>query len=231
LIQGRFEHFDALSALPDCRHVFTKRIPGIDVLYDKAEALRRLDAVHREIRREIGLLDWPLLTAEQVHGEKIAIVDLAPVSDKEFEGCDGFITNQREIALGIHVADCCAVYLVDPITPAIGLVHSGKKGTQLSIAGKAIEQMAEKFGSDPANLIVQLSPCIRPPHYEIDFAADIVEQCRAQGVNEIHDNGVCTACHPDIYYSYRAEKGRTGRMLALLGLSKNYVDVSSAPPR
>jgi purine-nucleoside/S-methyl-5'-thioadenosine phosphorylase / adenosine deaminase len=219
LIQGRFEHFDALSTSPDCRHVFTKRIPGINVLYDKAEALRRLDAVHREIRREIDLLDWPLLTAEQVHGEKIAIVDLAPVSDKEFEGCDGFITNQREIALGIHVADCCAVYIVDPKTPAIGLVHSGKKGTELGIAVKAIQQMSKNFGSKPADMIVQLSPCIRPPHYEIDFAASIVEQCRAQGVRQIHDSGICTACHPDLYYSYRAEKGKTGRMLALLGLS------------
>jgi copper oxidase (laccase) domain-containing protein len=223
-----FKPFDALTALPSCVHVFTRRIPGIDVSHDKAEALRRLDAAHLEIRRKIGIADWPLLTAEQIHGDKIAIagraeagrrrVDLAPTSDKEFAGCDGFITNQRGIALGIHVADCCAVYIVDPTTPAIGLVHSGKKGTALGIAGKAIHQMKEAFSSNPANMIVQLSPCIRPPHYEIDFAADIVEQCRSQGVKQIHNNGICTACHLDIYYSYRAEKGKTGRMLAVLGL-------------
>jgi copper oxidase (laccase) domain-containing protein len=223
-----FEPFDALTALPSSVHVFTRRIPGIDVSHDKAEALRRLDAAHLEIRRKIGIADWPLLTAEQIHGDKIAIacraeagrrrVDLAPTSDKEFAGYDGFITNQRGIALGIHVADCCAVYIVDPITPAIGLVHSGKKGTALGIAGKAIQQMKETFSSNPANMIVQLSPCIRPPHYEIDFPADIVEQCRSQGVTQIHDNGICTACHLDIYYSYRAEKGKTGRMIAVLGL-------------
>jgi len=214
-----FERFDALTALQSCVHVFTRRIPSVDVSHDKAEALRRLDAAHLEIRREIGMADWPLLTAEQIHGDKIAIVDVAPTSDKEFAGCDGFITNQREIALGIHVADCCAVYIVDPTTPAIGLAHSGKKGTALGIAGKAIQLMKETFGSNPANTIVQLSPCIRPPHYEIDFAAKIVEQCRAQGVKRIHDNSVCTACHLDFYYSYRAEKGKTGRMLAVLGLS------------
>ena len=224
-----FERFDALTALPSCVHVFTRRIPGIDVSHDKAEALRRLDAAHLEISRKIGMADWPLLTAEQIHGDKIAIacraeagrrrVDLAPTSDKEFAGCDGFITNQRGIALGIHVADCCAVYIVDPTTPAIGLVHSGKKGTALGIASRAIQQMKKTFGSNPANMIVQLSPCIRPPHYEIDFAADIVEQCRAQGVKQIHDSGLCTACHLDLYYSYRAEKGKTGRMLALVGLS------------
>ena len=213
-----FERFDSLTALPSCVHVFTRRIPGIDVSHDKAEALRRLDAAHLEIRREIGMADWPLLTAEQIHGDKIAVVDRPPTSDKEFAGCDGFITNQREIALGIHVADCCAVYIVDPTTPAIGLVHSGKKGTALGIAGKAIQRMKETFDSNPANMIVQLSPCIRPPHYEIDFPADIVEQCRSQGVTQIHDNGICTACHLDLYYSYRAEKGKTGRMLAVLGL-------------
>jgi len=223
-----FERFDSLTAVRSCVHVFTRRVPGIDVSHDKAEALRRLDAAHLEIRRKIGIADWPLLTAEQIHGDKIVIacraeaerrrVDLAPTSDKEFAGCDGFITNQRGIALGIHVADCCAVYIVDPIMPAIGLVHSGKKGTALGIAGKAIQQMKETFGSNPVNTIVQLSPCIRPPHYEIDFAADIVEQCRAEGVKQIHDNGICTACHLDLYYSYRAEKGKTGRMLAVLGL-------------
>jgi hypothetical protein len=65
---------------------------------------------------------------------------------------------------------------------------------------------------------VQLSPCIRPPHYEIDFAAKILRQCREVGVKEVHDCGVCTACDLQNYYSYRAEKGRTGRMLALLAM-------------
>ena len=78
--------------------------------------------------------------------------------------------------------------------------------------------MKEQFGSDPGDLVVQLSPCIRPPHYEIDFAAQIRQQCREAGVNQIHDSGVCTACDLNSYYSYRAEKGKTGRMLALLGL-------------
>ncbi|MEY2542235.1 MAG: purine-nucleoside/S-methyl-5-thioadenosine phosphorylase / adenosine deaminase [Verrucomicrobiota bacterium] len=259
-----FERFEALTRLPFCVHAFTRRIPGIDVSHDKAEALRRLDAAHFEIRREIGmggglpsrsLLErreeaqekarlrvptawqpslsplrsksegWPLLTAEQIHGDRIAIMDESNCSggrvgreNKEFAGCDGLITNQREVALGIHVADCCAVYIVDAITPAIGLIHSGKKGTELGISAKAIQQMKETFGSNPEKMIVQLSPCIRPPHYEIDFAAQIVEQCREIGVQQIHDSGVCTACHPDLYYSYRAEKGKTGRMLALLGL-------------
>ena len=212
------EFFPALTATSVCRHAFIERVRGIDVSHDKAKALKRLDVVHREARREIGIGDWPLLTAQQIHGDKIAIVDRPVASDKEFAGCDGIITNQKKIALGIHVADCCAIYVVDPKTPVIGLVHSGKKGTERAIVSKAIQEMREHFGSDAAELIVQLSPCIRPPHYEIDFAAKIIEQCRAAGVKKIHAPGVCTACDIDRYYSYRAEKGKTGRMLALLGL-------------
>jgi copper oxidase (laccase) domain-containing protein len=216
--QSPFEQFDALRNIPDSRHVFTQRVSGVDVSGDKAAALRQLETAHREVRSAIGVGDWPLLTAEQVHGDKIAIVYLPVDGDKEFAGCDGIITNQREIALGIHVADCCAVYIVDPITHATGLVHSGKKGTELAIVTKAIGKMKERFGSNSADLVVQLSPCIRPPHYEIDFAAKIVEQCRAAGAKKIYDSGVCTACDLTRYYSYRAEKGKTGRMLALLGL-------------
>jgi len=97
-------------------------------------------------------------------------------------------------------------------------VHSGRKGTELGVVTNAVRQMIERFGSDPAELVVQLSPCIRPPHYEIDFASEIIRQCRAFGVQHIHDSGICTACDLQRYYSYRAEKGKIGRMLALIGL-------------
>jgi copper oxidase (laccase) domain-containing protein len=99
------------------------------------------------------------------------------------------------------------------------LVHSGKKGTELGIAPKAIGLMREKFGSDPGDIIVQLSPCIRPPAYEIDFAAIIREDCANAGVpiEQIHDPGTCTSQDLDAYYSYRTEQGQTGRHLAVIG--------------
>ena len=232
-----FEQFPALSAIGICRHVFIQRIPGIDVSHDKDEVLERLDAAHREIRNATAFVDWPLFTAEQVHGNEIAVIDkvgsalradrgrrgAASLPGREFSACDGIITNQRSVAIGIYVADCCAVYIVDPKTPAIGLVHSGRKGTELGVVTNAITQMIERFGSDPANMVVQLSPCIRPPHYEVDFAAEILRQCRALGVQHIHDSGTCTACDLGRYYSYRAEKGKTGRMLAVLGLDPTMI--------
>jgi YfiH family protein len=233
-----FEQFPALNAIKFCRHVFAQRIPGIDVSHEKAEVLERLEAAHREIRNATGFGNWPLFTAEQVHGNNIAVIDevgsalradrgrrgAASLPGREFPACDGIITNQRSVALGIYVADCCAVYIVDPRTPAIGLVHSGRKGTELGVVTNAIRQMIERFGSNPANMIVQLSPCIRPPHYEVDFAAEIIRQCRFIGIKEIHDSGVCTACDLVRYYSYRAEKGKTGRMLAMIGLHPTTVN-------
>jgi copper oxidase (laccase) domain-containing protein len=213
------EHFPALSALDGVVHGFTVRAPGIEMSRDKTEAVARLDGVHRLIRGEHGLAGMPFITAQQVHGRDVATINAGITADHCFEGRDGLISDRRGICLGIYVADCCAVYLVDPVRPAIGLVHSGKKGTDLDIVSNAIQTMNARFGSRATDLIVQLSPCIRPPHYEIDFAAEIVRQCRELGVKAIHDAGVCTACDLERYYSYRAEKGRTGRMLAFLALN------------
>ena len=52
-----------------------------------------------------------------------------------------------------------------------------------------------------------------------------------RGVKEIHDSGVCTACDLDRYYSYRAEKGKTGRMLALFGLTLTDVELEKKTAR
>ncbi len=213
------ERFSALPEIAGIAHCFTTRVPGVKVKHDKAEALRRLDGVHGEIRASIGIGQLPLATAQQVHGSELHVIARPMQDDECLDGCDGLMTNQRGVCLGIYVADCCAVYLVDPIRGAIALVHSGKKGTELGIVATAIERMEAEFGSAARDLVVQLSPCVRPPHYEIDFAAEIVRTCRDHGVIRVHDSGACTACHLGRYYSYRAEKGRTGRMLALLALT------------
>jgi purine-nucleoside/S-methyl-5'-thioadenosine phosphorylase / adenosine deaminase len=213
------EFFPALTALPGVRHGFIGRLPGIDVTTEREAALARLDAAHCRARADLGLGETFFATAEQVHGNQVAVLDEALRADCCTAAADGLVTNQAGISLGIYVADCCAVFLVDPVRRAIGLVHSGKKGTALDIVGQAIATMRERFQTTPADLVVQLSPCIRPPHYEIDFAAEIVRQARAAGARQVFDSGICTACDLARYYSYRAEKGRTGRMLAVLALN------------
>lgn len=210
------EIYPAITAGGLCVNAFIGRIPGLDVQTNREAALLRLRDYHENARETLGFEGMPYITAQQVHGKNVAIVGettTVPVPD-----ADALVTNRPYVCLGIYVADCCAVYAVDPIAGCIGLAHSGKKGTELGIVPAMIEKMECAFGSDPKNVIVQLSPCIRPPHYEIDFAAEIVRQCEEIGVAEVVDPGDCTASNPELYYSYRREKGQTGRMLALLAL-------------
>jgi len=99
------------------------------------------------------------------------------------------------------------------------LLHSGKKGTGLGIVPRALARMREEFGTRPVDVAAAIAPCIRPPLYEVDIAAAIVGQLREAGVPDeaVTDSGICTGAAVDRYYSYRVEKGATGRMLALLG--------------
>lgn len=120
--------------------------------------------------------------------------------------------------MGISVADCCAIYIIDLDKKAIALAHSGKKGTELNILEKIVNVMKQQFQSEPADLVVQLSPCIRHPHYEINFASIIQKQASNLGIQFIYDCNICTGANVDRYYSYRIEKGQTGRMLAALML-------------
>ncbi len=212
------EFFAALRELP-VRHGFVGRVPGVDVTVDRTAALARLDVHHRRARQALGMGDDRFVTAQQVHGNAVAIVGNDDLPAGPIPGADGLVTDRPGVCLGIYVADCGPLYLVDPVRRAVGLVHSGRKGTEANIAGAAVRTMAERFGSRPADLVAQLGPCIRPPWYEVDFAAEILRQCRAAGVGRVEDCGTCTAAAPERYYSYRREQGRTGRMLALLALA------------
>jgi copper oxidase (laccase) domain-containing protein len=207
------ERFPALDALPGIRSAFVTRIPGIDVVADRETALARLQPAHDALIRDLGLN--PPAFAEQVHGNLVTTVSNA---DTLAPAADGLATNVPDLTLGIYVADCAAIFLVDPRRRAIALLHSGRKGTELNILAAGVNALRENFGVDPADLVGVVSPCIRPPHYDVDFAATISAQARALGVGAFHDAEVCTAANPDRYYSYRRESGRTGRMLALLSL-------------
>jgi copper oxidase (laccase) domain-containing protein len=210
------ERFPALDALESVQHGLVLRVPGLDVRANREVALQKLEEYHQLARQSYGQRKCCL--AEQVHGKLVAAVtaDSAPKS----LGVDALITGDPRVLLGIYVADCCAVFLVDSQQSAIGLVHSGKKGTELDIVGAAIQRMGTEFGTAPADLVAQLSPCIRPPFYEVDFAAEIIQGLKRSGVRQIFDSGENTAADLERFYSYRIEKGRTGRMLALLGLGK-----------
>lgn len=208
--------FPALSETGLVEHGFILRIPGLDVHTDRQSALQRLEHYHHEQLAKIG--PRSLRFAQQVHGNGVATIDGG--SAAKTKEVDGLVTMDPKVVLGIYVADCCAIFLVDPIRRAIGLVHSGKKGTEQNIIRVAVQKMRTHFQSEPKDLIAVLSPCIRPPYYEVDFAQSIIAQLRAESVNEIHDNRENTGADLTRFYSYRMEKGKTGRMLAYLALRR-----------
>jgi polyphenol oxidase len=210
------QRFSALDDLGLIQHGFTLRVPGLDVRTDRATALERISGYHQAILKRLE--PRVLRIAEQIHGNGVAVVDQR--SPEKTLGVDAMITNDPGVVLGIYVADCCGIYFIDPVEAVIGLAHSGRRGTEQNIAGATVERMVNSFGSAPEDLLIQLSPCIRPPFYEVDFAAQIVTQLRMAGVRRIHDGGENTGADLQRFYSYRMEKGSTGRMLAFLTLTK-----------
>jgi len=197
---------------------FVSRVPGVQPSYDKDEVLGRLQPWHERSLEVMGFSWSQLRRAEQVHQAELAIVD-ASGDASLISGVDGLLTQSLDVCLGIYVADCAPIYLVDQQSGALALLHSGRKGSELNILGRAIECMGAEFGSRPEEILVILGPCIRPPHYEVDIVEMIRSSARKAGIRDEYfcDSGVCTADTMSWNYSYRMEKGLTGRMLALLG--------------
>lgn len=215
-------YLSVLSEVKGLRFGWVPRVPDVDVTVDREEAMKRLKPAHEAAVHELAdgrSYEW--WRAEQVHGTEVAVVpgvDTIPYADglPVVPGVDGLISGQQGILLSIYVADCGAIWLADRKTRAIGLLHSGKKGTEGNILGRAVEAMRRHFGSEPADLIGVLGPCIRPPDYEVDFASEIVRQAERAGIGNFIDSVENTACDLSRHYSYRRESGKTGRMMAFL---------------
>lgn len=190
----RCETFPQLAGYP---HGFTMRDPVDDTLAADFSA---------QVAQTHGFTGFA--TAEQVHGDGVAIVQQPGM----VAGVDALITRQRGLPLLIRCADCAPVFLIDRATPAVALIHSGKRGTLANIISATVRMLC------PHNGFAVIGPCICPCHYEMDLWSDIEAQLHAAGITEIHNLRRCTACHLDRYYSYRAERGQTGRMFALLAL-------------
>ena len=208
-----------ILSLPGFKSAWVPRQSDIDVLGDREFALNNLAPRHDQIVGEKFPKTSSRHHAEQIHGNRIAVIS-EPSDEKVIThpGVDGLITNLPGQLLAIYVADCAAIYLVDPVTKSIGLLHSGKKGTELNILAEAVGKMSSLYATKPSDLICVVSPCIRPPDYDIDFASTIASQAASLGMENFHDSCENTASDLETHYSYRIEKGRTGRMLAILAI-------------
>lgn len=169
-----------------------------------------------QILKEAGLPeDYGM--GEQTHGSGVALVNQGG-KGKVIPAVDALITREKNLSLVIRVADCGPVWIHCAKTGAIGLVHSGRKGTEAGVVPATIRKMKEEFGSEPQEMMALLGPCIRPPYYDVDFASEILRQLKGEKVGKVADSGLCTAADLKRFYSYRAEKGQTGRHFALLAM-------------
>lgn len=216
-----FSFLNSIRGISGIRAHWVEAIGSETIYGDRDSAMKQLRKHHELAVRQFAGAGAEWWRAEQVHGTDVAIVPgaettLAADGLPIVPGVDGLITQKAGIVLAIYVADCAAVWLADQRNGAIGLLHSGKKGTEGNIIEKGIRGMIDAFGSRAQDIVVVLSPCIRPPDYEVDFATDIQQQARAAGVARFHDCGLNTAADRERFYSYRRDLGRTGRMMALI---------------
>ena len=183
----------------------------------------------------------------QVHKDKI----LKVTRSKVYEGYDALITENSNTFLSVTVADCTPILIYDAKNQAVAAVHAGWKGTVLDITAKTIQRMREEFKTNPKDCYVYVGTCIdensfevgedvaamftydlkrldksgRKPKFYVDLKKANVTQLLKCGVpeNQIEVSPFSTVLDNDAYFSHRKEKGKTGRMIALIGVKKDKV--------
>ena len=213
------EYLERLNAFPENIALFIGRVPGVATSTDRQSVIRDLTPTHHAALEAAGIEPKMLRRAQQIHGNKVALVGDIGCS-YPVEGVDGLICGGKaDCCLGIYVADCAAVWIYDKESQCRALIHSGKAGTLQNIVGETLKAMHKVLGVHAETCIAVISPCIRPPHYEVDIVTMIKQQLVEAGIapENITDSGLDTAADLDTFYSYRVEKGNTGRMLALFG--------------
>lgn len=181
-------------------------------------------AVTENLARIKDAIDAPTAWVRQVAGDEVKRVH-GPGTAGE---ADALVTDRKNLALAVAVADCVPVALVGD--REVAMVHSGWRGTISGITEKTVRML------DDRNVRAYIGPCIRRCCYEVSeelaekFAARfgpgvttgrnlslpaaIKVDLQERGVEEVHDLGLCTGCRPDLFYSHRKQGPMTGRTLA-----------------
>lgn len=195
----------------------------------------------------LGIDYRDLVCTKQIHKSNIRYVREADKGkgalsyDSAIADTDALITDKRNVPLAVFTADCLSIFLYDPITAAIGLIHAGWRSTKENITAKTLQLMKEKFNTLPRDLYVGFGPAIRQCCYEVGiefkgffsydlmrknnrYYLDLVALNKKQfldlGVkaNHISDSGVCTSCKSKDFFSYRKDGNPCGRMMSVIML-------------
>lgn len=192
-------------------------------------------AARRSFLSSLGIESDRFVRLDQIHSRDVVIATAGVVAQ-----ADGLVSGDRDLVLGVTVADCMPIVVDDPATGAFALLHSGRRGT--GILRDAVELMSDRFGSDPRSLSVLLGPAVSAARYEVDsatatsFAKEFGEEtvvrvdqrahidlraanrslCDRLGIGRIVDIAICTATN-EWLGSRRREGEEYTRMLFLAG--------------
>ncbi len=191
------------------------------------------------LQKQIGPAAEGVKIFRQVHGNRVVCLEKEK-NEPQNNDADGFVTRQKNLPLMVRTADCLSIFLYDPKTKSIGLVHAGWKGTQKNIAARAVLAMKKHFQANPPDIKVVLGPCIQSCCYEVgkefkdifpqetfqqgeqfflDLAQVNLHQLEDSGVDlkNVWDCGLCTSCEASLF-SHRREGEKAGRMLSVMML-------------
>lgn len=231
-------------------HFFSTRIGGISEGYYSNLNLGvytddKLDNINENLKRVFQASNMNMdkvVYLKQVHGDRIHIVDDFNYMDICGSFGDAIITKSRGIAIGVFTADCVPVLIADESTGTIAAVHGGWKGTKLNITGKVLKYMIEELLCNPEHITVSLGPSIGPCCFEVkedvadkftfvnnmdgnlyvDLWKENYSQVLKHSIPEknIALGNLCSMCMDTMFYSYRRDKGLTGRLGSFIQISK-----------
>lgn len=170
-------------------HGFSTRLGGVsegcyasmNLSFDRGDDPEAVRENFRRIGNAIGVNVEDMVMSKQTHTTNVRVVTeedrgKGVVKERDYTDVDGLVTDVRGICLVTSYADCVPLYFVDPVRNAIGLSHSGWRGTVGKIGKKTVELMTERFGSDPSDILACVGPSVCVDCYEV--SEDVVEKVR-----------------------------------------------------
>lgn len=188
------------------------------------------------LKQQFNVRDGYLISSAQKHTNNIYRITADDV-EASINGClrlesiDGLITDIPGVMLETFGADCPSVYIVDPVHKAIGLCHSGRKGTQTHIAAVMLEAMNKAYGTQAADVFAAISPGICANCYEVgdDVAEDFAEDYKnkTEFMNLSSANVLTDSCLPHINGRYHIDLFRAiSQSLITCGVNPDNIEVS-----
>jgi len=179
---------DSFSFFPRLVHAFSprsfEREKGVhEELLLGRKADPRSSQQHRQLLLEnLNIDSKEIFFVKQVHGDRVFVLDDPQKSadQVEQEEADALITHLTEKPIAVLTADCVPIILYDPVNHVAGVIHAGRKGTQMSIASKTISTLSMVYGSRPKDVVMALGPAIGGCCYEVEdlCIAPFRENCR-----------------------------------------------------